>query len=198
MIKVEVFHNTVVLKSCTYCIYDDQTNEGYIIDAGDAEPVLSFIKKNGIIIRGMFLTHCHYDHIYGINDFLEKLPELKIFCSEGTMKGARDENLNMAYMYREDEFIGPAEERFCIINQHSKVLCFGKELEIIETPGHDIDCLCFIIGNSIFTGDSYTPYAPVIYPWKHSNKDDALKNEQSLKDMINKRNLSVYPGHFQA
>lgn len=198
MIKVESFHNSIILQSCTYCIYDDVMQEGYVVDAGDATPVLKYIKENRIRIKGIFLTHCHYDHIYGINEFVDSLPGVKIYCSGETLLGLRDENRNMVYMYQEEDFNAPSDDYFCIINQNSNVLCFGKEIEIIETPGHDIDCLSYIIGESIFTGDSYTPYAPVIYPWKHSNKEDALKNEQALKDMVNKRKLSVYPGHFQA
>lgn len=98
MIKVKTFNNSAILKSCTYCVYNNQTHEGYIVEAGDAEPVLSFIKEKEIVVKGIFLTHCHYDHIYGINDFLEALPEIKIFCSEETMKGMHDEDLNMAYI----------------------------------------------------------------------------------------------------
>ena len=198
MIKVETFHNTVILQSCTYCVYDDVTYEGYVVDAGDASPVLKFIKENGINIKGVFLTHCHYDHIYGINDFVDALPEVKVYCSEETLVGLNDENRHMAYMYQEEDFIAPSNEHYCIINRNSRVVCFGEEIEIIETPGHDIDCLCYVIGNLIFTGDSYTPYAPVIYPWKLSNKEDALKNEQILKDLVKQMNLDVYPGHFQS
>lgn len=198
MPKVEIFHNSVVLQSCTYCVYDDITHDGYIVDAGDSEPVISFILLKNITIKGIFLTHCHYDHIYGINEFVEAFPNAMVYCSAETLNGLKDENRNMAYMYQDEGFIAPSDNHYCVINHNSSVLCFGKEIEIIETPGHDIDCLSYIIGESIFTGDSYTPYAPVIYPWKHSNKEDALRNEQILKDIVNDRKLMVYPGHFQS
>jgi glyoxylase-like metal-dependent hydrolase (beta-lactamase superfamily II) len=197
MINVETFHNRVILHSCTYCIYDETSLEGYLIDAGDSLPVLTFIKDKRINIRGIFLTHCHFDHVYGINDFVDAISETKIYCSHETLMGLKDENLNMSYMYQDDEFIVPTGERYFVINHNSKVTCFGKDIEILSTSGHDVDCLCFIIGDSIFTGDSYIPYAPVIYPWKHSNKDDALKNEQMLKGLVANRGLNVYPGHFQ-
>ena len=197
MVKVQTFHNSIVLQSCTYCIYEEVTKEGYLVDAGDAGPVLSFMNQQGIELKGIFLTHCHFDHVYGINEFLKALPGTKVFCSEGTKEGLQDENLNMAFMYQEEEFIGPADFNYNIIDRESKIICFKKHIEIIETSGHDKDCLSYIIDDNIFTGDSYTPYADVIYPWKHSNKEDAIKNEQFIKSLIASRNLKVYPGHYQ-
>lgn len=196
MIKVNTFHNSI-LRSCSYCIYDDVSFEGYLVDVGDVEPILSFIKSNHILIEGVFLTHPHFDHVYGITEFINYNPSVRIFCSEEALSGLKNEDVNMSYMYLEDEFNLPPDERFEIINSDSRLTCFSFPLQIISCPGHDTGCLSYIIGDNIFTGDSYTPFAPVTYNWHRCDKQQALENEAYIREIIKVKGLKVYPGHYQ-
>lgn len=196
MIKVEVFHNSI-LKSCSYCIYDDIALEGFVIDVGDADPIVSFINENKIIIKGILLTHPHFDHVYGIMELYNCFPSIDIYCSKETIEGLRDEDVNMSYMFLDGSFKIPHGNKFIIIEESSKILCSGSSVCIISCPGHDSGCISFVIGNNIFTGDSYTPFAPVTYNWHRSDKQKALKNEAKLEKYINSKGLIVYPGHYQ-
>lgn len=196
MIKVEVFHNSI-LKSCSYCVYDDSSLEGYIIDVGDVEPIISFITERKIDIKGVFLTHPHFDHVYGIMGFANIYPSTCFYCSAESLVGLKNEDVNMSYMYLENEFEMPQDKQFVIIDERSFVECFGKPIQIFPCPGHDSGCLSFIIENNIFTGDSYTPFAPVTYNWHRCNKELAIKSEASLFELIESRGLNVYPGHYQ-
>lgn len=49
--------------------------DSYLVDCGDAKSVLSFLRTKSKILKGIFLTHCHYDHIYDLNDVLKWFPE---------------------------------------------------------------------------------------------------------------------------
>ncbi len=196
MVRVETFHNSI-LKSCSYCIYDDVSFEGYLVDVGDVEPILSFIRDNHILIEGVFLTHPHFDHVYGVTDFINCNPSVSIYCSKETLSGLKDEDVNMSYMYLEDEFNLPSDERFKIINSESRLTCFSFPLQIIACPGHDSGCLCYIIGDYIFTGDSYTPFASVTYNWHRGNKQQALDSEAYIYRIIESKGLNIFPGHYQ-
>ena len=46
-----------LLQSITYLIGN------YIVDCGDDGAILNIAKEQGTEIRGIFLTHCHQDHI---------------------------------------------------------------------------------------------------------------------------------------
>lgn len=70
----------VILQSCTYVIYD--CNEAYLIDCGDSSQILSFLRIHQLDLRGIFLTHCHYDHIYGLNDVLEEYFNANVYCHQ--------------------------------------------------------------------------------------------------------------------
>src|SRR5574344_2714232 len=136
MIFVKVFHNSI-LNSCSYCIYDDTNKYGYIVDVGDVEPIMSFVTENRINIKGIYLTHSHFDHVYGLNLIANLIPIVPIYCSAETLCGLKDERINMAYIYLDDDFIIPSDERFTIINHGSVISCFSMNIEIISCSGHD-------------------------------------------------------------
>jgi len=58
------------------------TQEAVIIDCVDADAVLSYLKQNCIQhIRGVIVTHLHFDHCKGILDLLDNLEsELGLIC----------------------------------------------------------------------------------------------------------------------
>ena len=48
------------------------TNEGSIvIDPGEADKTIQFLKKNDLELEGILITHHHFDHTGGIQDIVE-------------------------------------------------------------------------------------------------------------------------------
>jgi hydroxyacylglutathione hydrolase len=45
-----------------------------IVDPSDAKPVLAFLKKMGLPLTGILITHHHFDHIAGCKDILTAFP----------------------------------------------------------------------------------------------------------------------------
>lgn len=72
-----------------------------------------------------------------------------------------DGRANMSYMYV-DDFSVQNDKMFQFINNRENVYVFNQKLTAIHTPGHDIDCMCYLINDSIFTGDSFNPDFPVL------------------------------------
>ena len=49
------------------------TNEGSIVvDPGESEKIIKAIDENRIDLKGILITHHHYDHTNGLKDLLEK------------------------------------------------------------------------------------------------------------------------------
>ena len=61
MIDVHTIINSI-LNSCTYILFND-SEDVYLIDCGETEPILNYLRNNKKVIKGIFLSHCHYDHI---------------------------------------------------------------------------------------------------------------------------------------
>lgn len=176
-----------LLQSATYLF------DGYLVDCGDSEKIIKAL--DGKELRGIFLTHCHQDHIYGIEKVLKQYSHAKVYCSQKTFEGLHDDTLNLSYIIPEHSFRFTQDENVVILKEgiHS---IDGMKVEVVSTSGHSEDCLSYIIEDCIFTGDSYIPFAKVFTKWPTSNKALALENETRLKEIAEARKLKVYSGHW--
>jgi len=194
-IKVTSLVNQI-LQSCTYILTIKGSRSAYVVDCGDPEPIQNFIEQNNKTINGVILTHSHYDHIYGLNDLIEKFPNLVVIASSKTFEGLNDVDLNMSYLYTDDDYIVHLKDNQKIVVNDGDELCIlDNTLHTLYTPGHTPDCMTFEIEDCIFTGDSYNPNSPVFTKWNNSDVFLAELNERKIKEIVSKRNLKVYPGH---
>ena len=176
-----------LLQSATYLF------DGYLVDCGDSEKIIPALE--GKELKGICLTHCHQDHIYGIEKVLSQYPHAKVYCSQKTFKGLHDDTLNLSYIIPKHSFFFTKDENVVILEEGIHTID-DMRVEVISTPGHSEDCLSYIFEDNIFTGDSYIPFAKVFTKWPTSNKALALGNEARLKGLITARGLNVYPGHW--
>ena len=70
-----------------------------MVDIGDLDSVSELLKSEQVI-RGVFITHSHFDHIYGLNDLVERYPNVKIYISADGAKGLFDDKKNFS-LYHE-------------------------------------------------------------------------------------------------
>lgn len=192
--KIEIIHNTI-LQSCTYILYEDGVNDCYLIDCGEVEPIEGFLHANNKNLKGIFLTHSHYDHIYGINEIISLYPDVIIYASAGTIEGLSDVNINLSYMYDDGDYI---VERVNAIDIYSNIISlFKNKVNPIPTPGHDSDCTTYIIGYNIFTGDAYNPNFDVFTKWRRSDPIEAQKSINKILQLVKIHKLTIYPGHYK-
>ena len=194
MISVETIVNTT-LNSCSYLVYDTETKKASLFDCGDVQPIIDILNRNHLELEGIFITHSHFDHIYGVNDIIAKYPSIRVYCSALTLEGMQDERINLSYMHV-DDFTYKGLKNTILINGNTNVSCLDRPLEIIETPGHDKDCLSYILGDMLFSGDSFSYDFRVFTEWYRSDKQQALENESLLACMAKERRLRVFPGHI--
>lgn len=179
-----------LLQSATYLIGN------YLIDCGDGDAILKKAEENSIVIKGIFLTHCHEDHIYGIPKVLKRFPHAKLYCSSMTHKGLKDDTLNLSYIMPEFSFPFVYDKNVVELSEGIHLIDDLK-VEMIICNGHSNDCQSYIIENNLFTGDAYIPFAKVFSKWATSNKVLALENEKKLRNLAVSRNLIIRPGHWQ-
>lgn len=181
-----------LLQSCTYII---ETKYLYLIDCGDYEAIVQTLQSFSKELKGLFLTHCHQDHIYGLEYLIKKFPSLKIYCSSLTAQGLSNEEMNLTYIIPEYR-VKITDYPNIIVVSDGKYIIDDIKIAVLETPGHSDDCLCYIIEKNIFTGDSYIPFTRVFTKWPRSNKQLAIENETKLKEMIEIMKYKVFSGHW--
>ena len=59
------------IQTNVYLIYNEATKKAFLVDcAGLVDEYVQFIKENQLDVAFVVLTHGHYDHIDGLNEFL--------------------------------------------------------------------------------------------------------------------------------
>jgi hydroxyacylglutathione hydrolase len=118
--------------SNTYLIGPDNGGDAVLVDPGvfDA-PLLEAVEKNRLYVRSILITHAHNAHINGIRSLL-KVYDAAIYANQPSVLDVP------AHRVREGDVLRLG----------------GFTVRVIETPGHSIDSLCFIVGHVVFTGDT--------------------------------------------
>ena len=177
--------------SCTY-VFDSEKGVCWQVDCGDVEPLLSLLR--GKELKGVFLTHAHFDHIYGLNELLKQFPDTLVYTNECGKETLLDARKNMS-LYHETPFVFEYPDNIRIIND-GDIIEFSDNLitKVIATPGHHPSCLTYIIGDAIFTGDSYIPGIKVVTNLPMGNKKRAQESIDKILAMSEGR--TIYPGHY--
>lgn len=157
-----------------------------IIDPGDD---WSAFKQVSYVL----LTHAHLDHIYGLNDLFKRSPCAKVLTNDIGRQMLLDAKKNLSF-YHETPFVFKHADNIIIINDRDEIeVAPGLVAKAIYTPGHNPSCISWIIGNAIFTGDSYIPGLKTVTNLPGGNREDAKKSEILIKKFSEGRN--IYPGH---
>ncbi|MEG0189893.1 MAG: MBL fold metallo-hydrolase [Lachnospiraceae bacterium] len=192
--KVEQFSIGIISTNC-YLVCNEETKEIVIIDPGACPKyLLSHIKTEGYIPQAILLTHGHFDHIMGIDGFLEQY-EIPVYVYEEEQALIADSRLNESSVYGS----GYAYTKAISIKDGEILNIAGIEFQVLYTPGHTSGCCCYYVAeaHTVFSGDTlfYGSVGRTDFPT--SNTADIYKSIQE-KLFILPEDTIVYPGHMGA
>lgn len=182
-----------IFNSITYILPVGELNYCYLVDCGDVENVI----EHGWCVRGVLLTHCHCDHIYGLNKLLEVFPKAVIYTNDDGRDGLQNPKWNFS-RYHEDlsDFRLEHPENVRVIDKECILeLECALTAEAFFVPGHDPSCIAYRIGDSLYTGDAYIPGVQPVTSFPRSDKNLACESLSRLQAM-EKSGLIVRPGHW--
>lgn len=193
---MEVAHivNTVYA-SRTYILTHERNRSVWLVDCGDVSPIvdlLSSLGSSSFEIKGVLLTHSHYDHMYGLPELTELFPSLLVYTNEIGKKALASERLNFS-KYHENP-INYETDNIVICEDGDEIELFdGVKAVVHYTPGHNPACLTYEVGDYLFTGDSYIPGIKVVTNLPGGNK--ALSAESMEKILKLAKEKKICPGH---
>ena len=158
--------NTYVLEFADGCV---------LIDAGcGLEEIRELCSKP---IKAVFLTHGHFDHVLKVEEY-DKL-NVPIYGNEKTKRFFLDPELNASYtpedVYQVNNFVS--------VKDGDEVEVSGVKIKCMETPGHSEDSMSYLIGNTLFSGDTVFSVAVGRTDLKTGNIDEQIKTLTKLKDL---------------
>ena len=181
MVKVSHIVNSVYT-SRTYILTQEGSPSVWLIDCGDVPPLMDVLSSMGggsSIIKGVLLTHVHYDHIYGLPRLTEIFPSLRVYTNEYGKKALTDIRLN--YSKYHNDPIAYESENVVTCDEGSVIDLFeGVQAKVYHTPGHSPSCLTYEVGDYLFTGDAYIPGIKVVTTFKGGNKQEAAESVERI------------------
>lgn len=189
---IEIFDITnTIFTSKTYILYKEGYNRAWLVDIGDIEPVTSFLIERHLTVAGVFLTHAHFDHIYGLPELVKIYPNCNVYVTEYAKEALASDKLNMSKYHGTP--INFTCDKVVVVHEGESMIIFDGEpqVEFYETPGHNPGCLTMVLGDRVFTGDAYIPGVGANTRLPRANKEQAKKSlERILKLAEGKEILS--------
>lgn len=188
MVRIKEIVNSI-FTSKTYILYKDGVKNAWLVDIGDIEPVLVFLRESQMTIAGVFITHGHFDHIYGLQSLVNHYPECKVYTTEYGKTALASDKLNMS-RYHETPFRYEGDN-VVVVHEGERLTLFDGEPEVVfyETPGHNPGCLTMVMGNMIFTGDAYIPGVGANTQMPYANKEQAKQSMERILKLADGKNI---------
>lgn len=182
------------LQANTYLAVDEKTNEGFIVDPGGYNKVLTKeVRDNDVKIKYIILTHGHSDHICGVNEHKAEFPDAKIVAYKDEEAMLENPNLNQS-----PGFGVPYSTKADILVSDGDELKVGDvTLKFIHTPGHTEGGMCIYVkeAKALFSGDT-------LFRQSIGRTDFSGGSYKEIMDSIRKKlfllpdDTNVFPGHM--
>jgi hydroxyacylglutathione hydrolase len=115
-----------------WLFFNSHTKHTWIVDPGEAAPVMSALHQYGLILKGIFITHHHHDHSGGAPELIRHFPGLNVYASHRSSLG----------------FITHP------LHENASILCDETPFKTLEIPGHTLDHMAFYNDKILFSGDT--------------------------------------------
>jgi len=174
----------------SYLVEDEASRDAVIVDANlEPDLMLDLVKRRGVNVKAILLTHTDVDHIGGLARLLESFdvpvavhPAEKEVVGEGKpLRGAFPVEL-------------PKVERLQELAEGKPYRAGSLTFEVLHTPGHSPGGVSLRIGEALFTGDAL--FAGSIGRTDFPNSDtEALMAAINQKLMTHPDEVQVFSGH---
>ncbi len=147
----------------SYVVHDPASREAAIIDSvlnfdsasgrtshASSDVIIDYVKSNNLAVRWVLETHAHADH-------LSAAPYLQSRLG-GKLCIGRDivaiQNVFGKIFNISDELSGDGSEFDCLFNDGDCFSIGNVEAMVLQVPGHTPADVAYVIGDSVFTGDT--------------------------------------------
>lgn len=156
-----------------YLLLDDSRSKAIAIDPSEGAPVLARMAELNLKLEQIWCTHHHPDHVGGIEELRARAGEVPVYGSA----------------YDKEQKRIPFQTH--ALAEGDTVMAFGESARVIHVPGHTLGAIAYVLGDSIFTGDTmFLAGCGRVF-------EGTMPQMQTSLERFTKLNpeLLVYPGH---
>lgn len=195
MINIKSFCCNPFRENC-FLVWDEK-GTGVIIDPGfyndeELKVITDYIFREKITVQAIWLTHGHFDHIYGVASLVKDYVVPVLMSQKDKEVLADGTTMPERFTLRIPEVGFKTED----LSEGEELRVGGNIFTVIETPGHTPGCVCFYdeADKVLFSGD--TLFAGSIGRTDHLG-GDYDKEIVSIMDKIMglPGDVDVLPGH---
>jgi glyoxylase-like metal-dependent hydrolase (beta-lactamase superfamily II) len=160
-----------------YIIVDKKSHRAAIVDpAWDREQILSIFNKLGVKPDCILLTHSHIDHVHMVPFLVEQF-DAQVYMSAKEIDFYHFKSRNLhSFQDFEDIMLG-----------ETRITC-------LLTPGHTAGGTCFLLADSLFTGDTIFTEGCGICTTLGGSPEQMFESIQKVKRLV-EPHICIYPGH---
>lgn len=192
--KIQNFVLGMVGTNC-YLVVNEEEKQCILIDpAVYSGEIAEQIRREGLDLRAILLTHGHFDHIMGIDGFRKEFPEIPVYAHREEEALLKDASMNASLEFgRQYTFSGAA-----YAEDGDVIDLAGMQFQVIHTPGHTIGGCCYYLQEEkvLFSGDT-------LFRESIGRTDFPTGNGGQLMRSIREKlftlpeETAVYPGHME-
>lgn len=152
--KIVTVRGEGVFAANCYIVISEAGNAVMIDCPAGAERLLAEVEKNGAVLKKILLTHGHCDHIESLTEAVGKTGA-EVYIHKFDAPKLNDVHGNLSDFFAEfyDEpvtYSGDAKA----VSDGDVIVQDELEFRVMHTPGHTSGCVCYIIGDVMFSGDT--------------------------------------------
>ncbi len=191
MMKIEKFVLGSVATNC-YLLVNEDTKEVVIVDpAACPEYLLSHMESNGYSPKAILLTHGHFDHVMGIDGWVQAY-DIPVYLHEEEQEVLEQPQLNLSTAFGKQY----AYQQTVQLKDGEILSVAGFQFQVIHTPGHTKGSCCYYEKQEevLISGDT-------LFCRSVGRSDFPTGNGRVLAESIRQKlfclpdQVMVYPGH---